>query len=351
MNARLTVVMPTHRRPRLIGRALTSVLRQDVEDTLVLVLDNASGDETEAVVAAFARHDNRIQYVRRSQDIGLEANFADGLERVNTPYVAFLPDDDFLLPGCYRTALKALDADPMLGFVALRMVHAHPDGGYSVEASMASGRYEPPTGVLEMVDRGHRTWMGTVFRTACRDAGIRLQPAAGPVLDLDFQLRVASKYPVLALEALGAVYATGPSPENHVKWNTWLDRIESQLRRGYDLGPDAAAASAEAFHQRRIVALFSVAVSDLAARGSSVSSLAGALAGAEASRRAALVRALWRSRAVSRPAIRLALRIRRGSRFPEDRVALAGLVRDELAELASMASRMSSGAPEVPVDS
>lgn len=337
--------MPTRQRPRLIGRALASVLRQDIADTVILVLDNASGDETEAVVAAYARHDSRVQYIRRPENIGLEANFADGLERVTTPYAAFLPDDDFLLPGCYRSAVDALDEDSKLGFVALRMVYANPDATYSIESSMRSGRYESPDGMLEMLRHRHRTWMGTVFRTACRDSGIRLEPTAGPILDLDFQLRIASRYAILAIDALGAVYATGPSPANHLKWNPWHDRIESHLREHYGLAPEIASAAAVEFHQRRCVDLFKFALTDLAAGGTSVPALAESLLDAGAPGRATLARTLLGSRAFSRPAVRLALGIRHALRHsPKERLALSALVNEELAQLESIADRISPGA-------
>lgn len=50
MTAQITTVLPTYCRPALLRRAILSALGQKFSDIQVLVLDNASGDETEAVV-------------------------------------------------------------------------------------------------------------------------------------------------------------------------------------------------------------------------------------------------------------------------------------------------------------
>src|SRR4051794_28458036 len=82
----ITAIIPTYRRPLLLRRAIRSVLDQTYPNLLVCVYDNASGDETASVVRALAREDPRVRYHCHPENIGMSANFAYAMERVETPY-------------------------------------------------------------------------------------------------------------------------------------------------------------------------------------------------------------------------------------------------------------------------
>ncbi|RKX41747.1 MAG: glycosyltransferase family 2 protein, partial [Thermotogae bacterium] len=58
----ITTIIPTYRRPKLLQRAIKSVLNQTYPHFQVCVYDNASGDETAEVVAEFAKKDPRVKY-------------------------------------------------------------------------------------------------------------------------------------------------------------------------------------------------------------------------------------------------------------------------------------------------
>ena len=77
----ITTIIPTYRRPRLLQRALRSVLAQSYPNFCVCVYDNASGDETERVVREFMKYDSRVQYIQRSENIGAARNFDDAMRR------------------------------------------------------------------------------------------------------------------------------------------------------------------------------------------------------------------------------------------------------------------------------
>jgi glycosyltransferase involved in cell wall biosynthesis len=66
----ITVIIPTYRRPKMLGRAIRSVLNQTFPDLQVCVYDNASGDETTQVVVEFAERDSRVRYHCHAANIG-----------------------------------------------------------------------------------------------------------------------------------------------------------------------------------------------------------------------------------------------------------------------------------------
>ena len=82
----ITTIIPTYRRPQLLRRAVMSVLNQTMHNFKVCVYDNASGDETAAVVAEMAESDPRVEYYCHSSNLGAINNFNHGMKHVRTPY-------------------------------------------------------------------------------------------------------------------------------------------------------------------------------------------------------------------------------------------------------------------------
>lgn len=89
---RVSVVIPTHNRARTIERAIRSVLEQSFEDLEVIVIDDASTDDTVAVVGAL--DDSRVRLVRLASNEGACAARNRGIEEARGPYVAFQDSDD-----------------------------------------------------------------------------------------------------------------------------------------------------------------------------------------------------------------------------------------------------------------
>src|SRR5437899_12392960 len=105
-----TTVLTTFRNPRLLTRAIDSVLGQTFRGLRLSIYDDASNDETEGVVGAYAVRDARVTYHRHPSNIGLVDNFALGLEDVTTPFFSFLTEDDCLLPDFYSIGTDALQS-------------------------------------------------------------------------------------------------------------------------------------------------------------------------------------------------------------------------------------------------
>jgi len=93
---RVSVVIPTYNRAASVGTAIRSVLNQTEHDFEIVVVDDASADDTEGVVGRF--RDPRVQYVRQPSNLGDAAARNVGILRSSGPYIAFLDDDDEWLP-------------------------------------------------------------------------------------------------------------------------------------------------------------------------------------------------------------------------------------------------------------
>ena len=110
----VTIAIPTYNRATLLGASLRSALAQKYHDFEILVLDNASTDNTEAVVSSF--RDRRIRYIRSATNIGLFRNWNRAIELNHSPYLVILQDDDELLPDFIWESVAALERDPTAAF-------------------------------------------------------------------------------------------------------------------------------------------------------------------------------------------------------------------------------------------
>jgi glycosyltransferase involved in cell wall biosynthesis len=93
----ISVIVPTHNRARLLPRALASLVTQSYTDFEVVVVDDASTDETQSLVRAYP--DCRIRYVRHESNRRAAAARTTGIFAAQGEYVAFLDSDDEWLPG------------------------------------------------------------------------------------------------------------------------------------------------------------------------------------------------------------------------------------------------------------
>lgn len=92
----VSIIIPTFNREKLVCKAIKSVLNQTFSDFELIVVDDASTDQTKDVVGDF--NDERIQYLRHAQNAGVCAARNTGLAVAQGRYVAFLDSDDEWLP-------------------------------------------------------------------------------------------------------------------------------------------------------------------------------------------------------------------------------------------------------------
>lgn len=109
---RISVIIPTYNRERLIGQAIDSVLAQRFGDFEVIVVDDRSTDNSAAVVAAY--DDPRVTLLKLDRNCGSNAARNAGVRAARAPLVCFLDSDDLYLPAKLQFVAAAFAADPAL---------------------------------------------------------------------------------------------------------------------------------------------------------------------------------------------------------------------------------------------
>src|SRR5215207_11141298 len=105
---RVSVVVPTRNRSRLLAVTLRGVLRQTGVDLEVIVVDEASTDDTPALLARLG--DPRVRTVRHETPLGVSTARNHGAAEARGDWVAFTDDDDLWAPDKLARQLQAAQA-------------------------------------------------------------------------------------------------------------------------------------------------------------------------------------------------------------------------------------------------
>lgn len=112
---RVSVIIPTFNRSAYLRQAIASVLVQSYADYEILVVNDGSTDNTDAVIAGFT--DARIVCLQQ-RNAGRSAARNHALIQAKGEYVAFLDDDDLYLPDKLAKQVAFLDTHREIGLVA-----------------------------------------------------------------------------------------------------------------------------------------------------------------------------------------------------------------------------------------
>ncbi|HTL48915.1 MAG TPA: glycosyltransferase [Verrucomicrobiae bacterium] len=133
---RTAAIVTCHNYGAFLPVCLESLLRQTVPFSEIILVDDASSDDTAAVASRFA---DRVRYVRvafRNPALARQKGF----EESTAEFVVMIDADDWLVPEFNEKLGGALAADPSLGFAYCGAHYADPEG----KSSLYPGRGEFP---------------------------------------------------------------------------------------------------------------------------------------------------------------------------------------------------------------
>ncbi|WP_157211047.1 glycosyltransferase family 2 protein [Verrucomicrobium spinosum] len=116
----VSVIVPTRNYGRFLADAVKSILGQSLPAMEVIVVDDASDDNTVEVARGFG---DKIRYVRLDVRGGAAAARNTGLKLAVGEVVCFLDSDDIWLPGALEILVGGLEAHPEAAGASARIVN------------------------------------------------------------------------------------------------------------------------------------------------------------------------------------------------------------------------------------
>ncbi len=209
MNNKVTVLIPTYRRPEYLRRAILSVLGQTYDRLKISVFDNASGDNTKDIIKSLSKNDSRITYHCHAKNIGALANFKHAFKSVDTPYFSILSDDDFVAMDFYENAVDVLNNNPEIMFVILNTLIVDEKSNLigHRESTNRLSLYSGRDG-FDALHSGNVpiTWTGMVFRKDVAQIYEEMEDKYDVASDMRFLLRAASRHNFAYLSKVGAFF-------------------------------------------------------------------------------------------------------------------------------------------------
>jgi glycosyltransferase involved in cell wall biosynthesis len=205
---KVTVLIPTYNYGRFIAEAIRSVQAQTLQDFEIIVVDDGSTDDTQAVLAGF--DEPRLRVVRIPNS-GVAVARNTGLEQARGQYIAQLDADDRWRPTMLERTVALLDAEPdvcavFTDFVRFDETRQWPQTQFAFIPELVTVPTRPATG------GGGRVFQGDTFVTALnlsqypaylqatllraeRVRDLRFPPGVVQSEDLFYMLRVYQRGP------------------------------------------------------------------------------------------------------------------------------------------------------------
>jgi glycosyltransferase involved in cell wall biosynthesis len=207
--ALVSVVLPTYQRAHTLRASVESLLAQVGVDFEVLVVDDGSTDDTQAILAALRHPRLRILRVPHG---GVAVARNAGIAASDTPFVAFHDSDDVALPGRLALPAEFLASHADIDLVIQNGRMLPPEGD-------PVGREEPwirpevavtlaarPIGVAEVFRWNLGQLQGMCFRRRALDAVGPLDGTFSILDDLDLVLRVTTSHRAVFLDVPAFAY-------------------------------------------------------------------------------------------------------------------------------------------------
>src|SRR6266404_9481058 len=110
--ASVDVAIPCYQYGRFLRGCVASVLSQGIRNLRVLIIDNASTDNSLDVARSLAADDSRVEVVVHPTNLGPHASLNEGIDWASADYFMTLCADDLLAPGSLLRAVSVMERHP-----------------------------------------------------------------------------------------------------------------------------------------------------------------------------------------------------------------------------------------------
>jgi glycosyltransferase involved in cell wall biosynthesis len=189
----VSVVLTSYNHARYLSQAIESVLAQTLKDIEVVTIDDASRDESPAILQRYA---DRVKVIQHETNRGTYASLNEGIAHTSAPCIAILNSDDLWLPEKLEKQVAVMESDARIGLVhtAFRPIDAD---GNPIDGNPLGVRFHPnPQGDLlaELLTRNLFITSSVLFRRECLERCGWFEERLFGMGDWDMWLRIAEYY-------------------------------------------------------------------------------------------------------------------------------------------------------------
>jgi glycosyltransferase involved in cell wall biosynthesis len=124
----VSVCVPTYNYGRFLPDCIESVIDQTFDDWELIISDDASSDDTEAITTCYASRDARVRYVRNPVRLGMSPNLRHVAGLGCGRYLKILCADDWLAPNCLGSLHALMERHPGVALATSAEIHCDASG-------------------------------------------------------------------------------------------------------------------------------------------------------------------------------------------------------------------------------
>lgn len=202
----VSVIIPSFNHAAYVAASIRSALDQTLSDIEVIVVDDASTDGSQRVIASIC--DPRLRYVCQTSNCGMSATINTGLGLATAPYIAVMGSDDAFMPDKLERQVAVLEQSPEVA-VVFSLVEIVDENGQRYP-----DHCNTPAALFNVENRGRHQWLSYLFqhgncfchpsslmRRSCLDAVGYYDERLAQLQDFDLWLRVLKRHDVIVLQA------------------------------------------------------------------------------------------------------------------------------------------------------
>jgi len=158
----LSVIMTNYNHSQYIADALDSILAQSYQPLEIIIIDDASTDNSLEILEDYARQYPLIRILHNEHNMGALYNVTRLVEMAKGAYFNITSADDKILPGLFEKSMKLLAQYPQAGLCSsltrIIDVKGSDKGGIYMPVILNKGGFIPPDKALSMMHR-HGSWI------------------------------------------------------------------------------------------------------------------------------------------------------------------------------------------------
>ena len=196
----LSVIVPNFNHAHFIGEALEAILEQSLKPHELIVVDDASTDDSLEVLDALRGKNPAIRLVRNEKNLGVVESVNRQARLASGAYVYFAAADDKILPGFFERSIGLLSRHPQAGLCSTRSLllgeHGETLGPYRMPVVAKTERYLPPRRIASIYKK-FGDWVAPNTAIFRREAFLEfggLDPALGGSSDGFLHHAISLKY-------------------------------------------------------------------------------------------------------------------------------------------------------------
>ena len=223
-----SIIIPAYNRAHSIKKAIASILNQTFNDFEIIIIDDASIDNTKEVIDEI--EDPRINYYRNETNQERCISRNKGIELAKGEYICFLDSDDYHLPNHLLTIYVEIEKNNFKKAFYFVNAWDETEGGIRSERTCPDfENFDPYTYFLHYTVNPQR-W--AVHRSIFEK--VKFDPEVVICEDMDASLRiVAQQFPIVQLKERTTVYVAASDSFTHGDKNKWEKEL-FYLKRIFD---------------------------------------------------------------------------------------------------------------------